>query len=354
MNTGNAADTDTFCPASFSATDHADSEANAVAYPNMALVKYWGKRDESLVLPVTGSLSMTLDIFPTTTRVSLEPQSSADSVWFDGRPAPRHIRDRVERFLALVRERAGRSEHARVETTNTVPTGTGLASSASGFAALAAAATHAYGLRSTPRDLSRLARRGSGSACRSIFGGFVIWHAGAGFGADGDDTSYAEPLPAGPDAALVIAIVDTAPKTPSSRTAMRQSMTTSPLYLPWACASRADLLEMCVAVADSDVARVGRIAEGNALGMHAVLLSARPAIRYLSPLSLRVLDRVEQLRSAGVPAYATIDAGPNVAVWCARSDEQRVVAALHEIEELLSVRVAHPGPGVTVTSSGRS
>ncbi|WP_280409028.1 diphosphomevalonate decarboxylase [Nocardia brasiliensis] len=323
--------------------------ATGVAYPNMALVKYWGKRDESLVLPVTSSVSMTLDIFPTTTRVTVRPQTETDEVWFNGDPAPPPVRVRVEQFLELVRGLAGRVEHARVDTVNTVPTSAGLASSASGFAALAAAAAHAYGLRPDTRTLSRLARRGSGSACRSVFGGFVIWHAGTGFGAAGDRTSFAEPLSVGPDAALVIAILDANAKPVSSRIAMRRSLVTSPFYLPWASASRGDLVGMCDALTERDLVRAGQIAEHNALGMHAMLLASRPAIRYLSPRSLRVLDRVDDLRSTGTPAYATIDAGPNVAVWCASSDATRVAEALNEIDGLAAVRVARPGPGVTVT-----
>lgn len=321
----------------------------AIAYPNMALVKYWGKRDESLVLPVTGSLSMTLDIFPTTTRVTLRPRAAVDAVTLNGRDASPQTRMRVERFLDLVRDKAGRSERARVETNNTIPTGAGLASSASGFAALAAAAAKAYGIESDARALSRLARRGSGSACRSIFGGFVTWHAGTGFGAAGDASSYAEPSRYAVDAALVIAIVDTGPKALPSRTAMRLSMTSSPFYLPWAAATRTDLEQVQAALAAGDLMRAGRIAEHNALGMHAVLLASQPSIRYLAPQSLRILDRVDRLRADGIPAYATIDAGPNVAVLCARHHAARVMVALRELDDPVTIRIARPGPGVTVT-----
>ncbi|WP_460699136.1 diphosphomevalonate decarboxylase [Nocardia thraciensis] len=327
---------------------HVENSAVAVAYPNMALVKYWGKRDESLILPVTSSLSMTLDIFPTTTRVTLRQGAATDVVVLNGRRAQPGTHARVERFLDLVRKLAGRTEPARVETSNTVPTGAGLASSASGFAALAAAAAAAYGLRLDQRSLSRLARRGSGSAARSIFGGFVIWHAGTGFGAAGDESSYAEPVAAELDPALVIAVADAEPKPLSSRAAMRQSIASSPFYLPWAAASRTDLARLRAAVASGDLPLAGRIAEHNALGMHAVLLAAQPSIRYLTPQSLQVLDRVEQLRADGVPAYATVDAGPNVAVLCARADAARVVVALRELDSLVSIRIAHPGPGVTV------
>lgn len=327
--------------------------ALAVAYPNMALVKYWGKRDEELVLPVTGSLSMTLDIFPTTTRVTLRPRAATDSVRLNGRRAEAGARVRVERFLDLVRDLAGRSERARVVTENTVPTGAGLASSASGFAALAAAASAAYGLRLDRRTLSRLARRGSGSACRSIFGGFVLWHAGTGFGAVGDESCYAEPLRSAIDPAMVVAIVDAGPKALPSRTAMRQTIATSPLYRSWARANSAALEQIQAALCAGDLTEMGAIAEQNALGLHATMLAARPSIRYVAPRSLSILDRVDRLRAEGIPAYATIDAGPNVAVLCSRPDSDRVVAALSEVDGVAAVRVAHRGPGVTVSGPDR-
>jgi diphosphomevalonate decarboxylase len=330
----------------------ADEGVIAVAHPNMALVKYWGKRDESLILPVCGSLSMTLDVFPTTTRVTLRPRARRDVVIFNGVAAPPPVHARVEEFLSLVRGLAGRSDHALVDTTNTVPTGAGLASSASGFAALAAAASAAYGLQLDPRTLSRLARRGSGSACRSVFGGFVLWHAGQGHGTQGDESSYAEPVEAALDAALVIAVVDTTTKAVSSRIAMRRSIATSPFYVPWTTSAGVDLEQMQVALANGDLKEVGEIAERNALGMHALMLAARPAIRYLSPNSLRVLDRIVELRAAGIAAYATIDAGPNIAVLCARKDQRQIVAALRELGEFVTTKVAHPGPAVMTSRAG--
>jgi diphosphomevalonate decarboxylase len=327
-------------------------EAVAVAHPNIALVKYWGKRDESFFLPVTGSLSMTLDIYPTTTTVRLI-DGPADVVVLNGCRAAGTAHARVERFLDLVRARARRAEHALVISTNTGPTGAGLASSASGFAALAAAASACYGLDEGARGLSRLARRGSGSACRSVFGGFVVWHAGDGFGEAGDLSSYAEQIDGDAlDPALVVAVVDTASKAVSSREAMRRTCATSPLYRSWAESSASDLHEMRKAIARRDLPAVGEIAERNALGMHATMLAAKPSIRYLSPGSVTILDRVLALRDDGVAAYATIDAGPNVTVLCARADAQRVDAALREVGDFAETHTAHLGPGAAVVRGG--
>ncbi|NEB97598.1 diphosphomevalonate decarboxylase [Streptomyces anulatus] len=329
--------------------------AAAVAHPNIALIKYWGKRDERLVLPRTDSLSMTLDILPTTTHVRLDPEAEHDEVTLDGVPLEGGARQRVITFLELVRERAGSSRRAAVDSRNTVPTGAGLASSASGFAALAVAASAAYGLDLDATALSRLARRGSGSASRSIFGDFAIWHAGrpTGSATDADLGSYAEPVPVAEfDPALVVAVVNAGPKDVSSREAMRRTVETSPLYGPWAASSEGDLVDMRSALRRGDLDAVGEIAERNALGMHATMLAARPAVRYLSAPTLDVLDSVLRLRRDGVPAYATMDAGPNVKVLCHRTDADRVAGVVRSAAPGGSVLVAGRGPGARLLAEG--
>ncbi|MGW0882936.1 diphosphomevalonate decarboxylase [Streptomyces sp. NPDC002671] len=325
--------------------------ATAVAQPNIALIKYWGKRDERLVIPWTSSLSMTLDVFPTTTTVRLAPAAGADRVTLNGRHAAGETLRRVLDFLDLVRELAGRRERAVVDSHNTAPTAAGVASSASGFAALAVAASAAYDLGLDATELSRLARRGSGSASRSVFAGFSQWHAGGE--ADPDGSSYAEPVPVrGLDPALVIALVDGRPKAVSSRAAMRRTVDTSPFYRPWAASSERDLIEMRLALGRGDLDAVGEIAERNALGMHATMLAARPAVRYLSPGTLTLLDRVLQLRQEGTPAYGTMDAGPNVKVLCHSADADRVAAALRDAIPSGSVVVARSGLGARLLPVG--
>jgi diphosphomevalonate decarboxylase len=330
------------------------ARATAVAHPNIALIKYWGKRDEGLILPCTTSLSMTLDVFRTTTEVRLDPLAEQDAAALNGEAATGETLRRISAFLQLVREMAGSEQRAVVDTRNTVPTGAGLASSASGFAALAVAAAAAYGLQLDDRALSRLARRGSGSASRSIFGGFAVWHAGPdGTGADADLGSYAEPVPAADlDPALVIAVVNAGPKPVSSREAMRRTVDTSPLYRPWADSSKDDLDEMRAALVRGDLEAVGEIAERNALGMHATMLAARPAVRYLSPATVTVLDSVLQLRKDGILAYATMDAGPNVKVLCRRADAERVADVVRVAAAGGQVLVAGPGDGARLLSEG--
>lgn len=333
----------------------------ATAYPNIALIKYWGKRDEALHLPLTTSLSLTLDVFATVTTVTVADELPADDITLGHprqtppaqvpppAPAPAAFAAKVSAFLDVVRELAGDRRPARVVTVNTGPTGAGLASSASGFAALAMAAAAAYGLDLDQRELSRLARRGSGSASRSIYGGFAQWHRGTGRGAAGDRSSYAEPVDAPLlDPALVVAMVDDREKAVSSRVAMRRTVDTSPFFHPWVRSSAYDLREMLAALAAGDLPAVGEIAERNALGMHATMLGARPAVRYFAPGSMRVLDRVLDLRADGIAAYATMDAGPNVKVLCDRRDSAVVAAALAELDDAPRVVVANSGPPATL------
>ncbi|SOC88001.1 diphosphomevalonate decarboxylase [Curtobacterium sp. 314Chir4.1] len=314
--------------------------ATAVAHPNIALVKYWGKADASLALPATGSVSMGLDVFPTTTTVTVgnmadDTLTLNDSVSTDGALV------RVTEFLDLVRDLAGSSARASVVSENTVPTGAGLASSASGFAALATAASAAYGLDLSVRDLSRLARRGSGSATRSIPGGVAVWHAGD------DQGSYAEPIPA-PPMAMVVVTIDAGPKPIGSREAMRRTIATSPFYPAWVTSTTETVGDMLDACAAGDFTRIGEITESNALRMHATIEGAFPPIRYLNARSVAVFDAVAELRAAGVEAYATADAGPNVVVLTKPEDRGAVASALAGFGDVIE---SGTGPGARLVRS---
>lgn len=318
--------------------------ATAVAHPNLALIKYWGKRDEQLVLPWTGSLSLTLDVFPTRTSLTLDPSLDEDRFLLNGAAVTGTPLDRVRTFLDLVREQSGSRVRARIESENSVPTGAGLASSASGFAALATAASSAYGLPTDTVSLSRLARRGSGSACRSVIGDLVEWHAGEGAGEAADAASYAENIP-GPELAMVIVVVSAAEKAVSSRVAMRETIRTSPYFDGWVTGTTQDLIDMREALAAGDYTRVGELTESNALRMHAAINGSRPPVRYLAPTSVEVFDTVERLRSDGLEVYGTADAGPNVAVLCRNADLERTHRALADRFPGLDLIPARSGPG---------
>ncbi|HEY3803211.1 MAG TPA: diphosphomevalonate decarboxylase [Kofleriaceae bacterium] len=317
--------------------------ASARACANIALVKYWGKRPGPGNLPAEGSLSLALDALVTETRVSFESALVADTLELDGAPADAA---RVTEFLDLVRARAGIATRARVVTRNHFPTASGLASSASGFAALAVAATRAAGVEMSPRELSRLARQGSGSAARSIFGGFVRMHAGPR-----DDDAFAEPIasPLTTRVRMVIAIVGGGvPKTHGSRDAMEHVAATSPLYAAWLALVPHDLAAAEAALGrgdDAALAELGELAEANALAMHASGIAARPAVIYWQPATLAALAQVRALRAARKAAWATMDAGPHVKVLTNAGDADAVAAAMREVPGVTDVIISGVGSG---------
>ena len=318
--------------------------ATASANTNIALIKYWGKADEALAIPATSSLSLTLGGTRTTTTVSFDGGAAGeDAITINGTTPGGTARDRVVRFLDLVRARSGTAVAASVTSSSTVPLAAGLASSAAGFAALAAAATRAAGMPLDERALSRLARRGSGSATRSVFGGLVLWNAGVD-----DETSYAEPVDCGLDPAMVVVVVSAGSKTISSTQAMRHTMTTSPLYRAWFEASHEDLRAALEAVRARDLPRLGEVVEANALGMHAAMIASRPSVVYWLPETLAVLHTVRVMREEGFPVWATIDAGPNVKVLTARKDADRVADVLRDRVPGATASVRYPGGGVRV------
>lgn len=325
----------------------------AVAHPNIALVKYWGKRDAARQLPATGSLSLTLGIAPTTTTVELDPAADADYGTLNGAEMAGKDLDRVRRFLDLVRERTAAAcgttadglPKARVTSVNEIPTGAGLASSASGFAALTLAAAGGYGLELDDAQASALARRGSGSACRSIFGGLVEWLPG-----DDDASSHAVALPdSGLELALVVAVLSPGRKKIDSRAAMARTVETSPYFPAWKELVPGDIARMKEAIAAADFTAVGELAEANAMRMHASMLGAFPPVRYWTPDSVRALDLVVTLREErGVECYATMDAGPNVKILCRPADAPAVEAAFREEFPGIDVLVSGHGPGARV------
>jgi diphosphomevalonate decarboxylase len=331
----------------------------AFAGTNIALVKYWGKRDTALNLPATGSLSLTLDRLGTRTTVHFHGHGDAgggssgttDRVVMNGAPADAATAERVSAFLDRVRARAGSAARAFVTTENGVPTASGLASSASGFAALALAATRAAGLTLSPDELSVLARLGSGSAARSIFGGFV--EMARGERADGGDAA-ARPLAGGDgwDVRLVVAVTTAGPKPMGSTAAMEHTARTSPYYPAWLAGVDGDLVAARAAIAARDLPALGAVAERSALRMHAAAMAADPAIIYWNPATLAAIAAVRALRDRGVPVFFTIDAGPHVKALCAAAHADEVAAALAAVPGVVKTLMGAPGPGARVVEGG--
>lgn len=310
----------------------------ARACANIALVKYWGKRDSVRNLPAAGSLSLTLSALVTETSVEWDGALERDELVLNGKAAPADTD-----FLDLVRTLAGFDTRARVVSENRFPTASGLASSASGFAALALAATRAADLDLSHQDLSILARRGSGSAARSIYGGFVRMHAGTK--PDGSD-AYATPIHTEltEQVRMVIAVVGGGvPKTHGSRDAMEHCAQTSPFYRAWIDTAQRDLVTAETAIASRDIRALGELAEANALAMHASAIAARPAIIYWQPATLAALAAVRALRANGVAAWATMDAGPHVKVLTTREDAERVAVTMRDVDGVTATMISEAG-----------
>lgn len=295
--------------------------ATARAHTNIALIKYWGKKDAALMLPYTSSVSLTLADFYTDTTVTFDADLTADQFELDGRSQPT---TKISAFLDQVRALAGTKAYAQVASANHVPTAAGLASSASAYAALALAASSAAGLNLSPHDLSRLARRGSGSATRSIFGGLAIWHRGID-----DATSYAEALPATTlPLRMLVVMVDAGRKPIGSRRLMANTVATSPYYPAWVEHNEAAAQAMVQALAANDFTKIGELTEESSAQMHAAIFASHPAFTYFQPATIEVWQAVQAMRTAGIPAYATMDAGPNVKILTLAPYVAAVKAAL--------------------------
>ncbi|HZX24220.1 MAG TPA: diphosphomevalonate decarboxylase [Woeseiaceae bacterium] len=323
--------------------------ATAVAHPNIALVKYWGKQDSRRNLPAVGSLSITLDALRTRTRLAFDDRLEADLVVLDGAsggPAGVRVAACLDRF----RERTGVRGFARVESESNFPVAAGLASSASGFAALVAAADAAAGTRLDRAALARLAGAASGSAARSLYGGFVrLDRPGAG-----ETDISLTPLAEAQDWPLevVIAVTDPGPKPVGSTAAMLASEATSPYYGAWVAAQEDDLDEAAAAVAGRDFERLAAVSEYSCLKMHALTLSSRPGILYWKPATLACLHALRELREAGHGTFFTVDAGPQVKAVCLPEAAEAVAATLNAVPGVTGLLRTGLGEAPQIAESG--
>ncbi|MBS2025416.1 MAG: diphosphomevalonate decarboxylase [Deltaproteobacteria bacterium] len=301
--------------------------ATAIAHANIALTKYWGKRDEALLLPEASSLSLALDKLRTRTTVELG--APEDSLLLDGKPASAKEVSRARSLL----DAAGIHEKAAIESHNEFPTAAGLASSASGFAALAVAACAAAGLKKSTAELSALARLGSGSAARSVPGGWSVWR---------DETAEQVFPPSHWDVRMVVALCAAGPKEVGSRDGMKLSKETSPYHAAWIAQCERDLPEALKHLAARDLDALGALAERNALRMHADALAAAPPLLYWQPATIGCLKQLARLREGRVRAWATIDAGPHVVALCTPDDAIAVADALRVVPGVQAILSCAP------------
>ncbi|MFA4946119.1 MAG: diphosphomevalonate decarboxylase [Candidatus Micrarchaeia archaeon] len=320
------------------------------ATANIAVVKYWGKRDEKLILPKEGSLSFTMDdSLKTRTTVAFDASFKEDEFWLNGVKMDLKDKDTAERLqqLDLIRAKAGIREKAKIVSLNCFPTAAGFASSAAGLAALACAASKAAGLNLSTRELSILARLGSGSACRSVTGGFVEWKRGTK--EDGSDSVAEQVAPANhwPELRNVIAVTDQGKKKVSSRAGMKQTVATSALY-PARLAYLPKLIaDMKAAVLARDFPKFGELTMRESSNMHAVMLDTWPPIMYLNDVSKAIVYAVHDYNTAagGIVAAYTFDAGPNAHVYTTAKHEAAVRKMLSEIEGVQKTITCSMGEG---------
>src|SRR5699024_11133831 len=331
-----------------SGNERPERSATAVAHANIALIKYWGKRSLSRNLPAVGSISMTVDSLKTETEVSFEDTLEQDHFELNGKKVKGPARERVSSFLDLIRP-TERETYAEVVSTNNFPTGAGLASSASGFAALTLAASRAAGQHLKKKDLSRVARQGSGSAARSVYGGLVEMKRGATPDGKGD---YAETLADEDywDLRLVVVLTAEDGKEVGSTQGMIHAAETSPFYSKWIDEQPADLEAMRQAIVQKNFEKLGELTERSCFKMHGLMMAAQPSLLYWNPTTVMVVQKVRELRSQGIPAYITMDAGPQVKILCLPAWIDNIKQALSTINSIKKLWICKPGPAAEIIS----
>lgn len=310
----------------------AGEHASAFAPSNIALCKYWGKRNQELNLPINGSLSISLGVLGSKTDISAFDSTTPDApdqVFLNGeaQDMSKPFARKAIQFLNLFRRDL--KQPVVIRTENTIPTAAGLASSASGFAALMLAINDFYGFNLAPNVVSAFARMGSGSASRSIYEGFVEWHKGERD--DGMD-SHGEPLNINwPNFRIALLKVGTGQKKVDSRAGMQRTVESAPLYQSWPQQAFDDLQQLKRALHEQNFDQLGKVAEHNALSMHATMIASWPPLLYWLPQSVSAMHNVWELRASGVPIYLTMDAGPNLKLLFEANSEAAVRQAFPEL-----------------------
>jgi diphosphomevalonate decarboxylase len=317
----------------------AQGQAEAVAHPNIALIKYWGNRRADLRLPANSSLSMTLSRLETHVRVLFDPSLANDCLTINLRSANPEALQRVSRQLDRIRLLAGITQRADVATSSNFPSGAGIASSAAVFAALSLAGAAAACLEASEAEISRLARLGSGSACRSIYGGFVEWPAEAD-----DADSYGIQIFAQGHWALadIIVVVSLSAKRVSS-TEGHAAAVSSPIQAARIadCQRRLGICKR--AIAERDFTLLAEVVELDSNLMHAVMMTSTPPIIYWQPSTLAVINAIRALRREGLPVCYTLDAGPNVHCLCLEQHSGEIARRLSAVPGVVEILTASVG-----------
>ena len=316
-----------------------NSTASAISHPNIAFIKYWGNRDDALRLPANGSVSMNLSALFTKTTVTFRDDLRADCLTINGKEISGAALARAAAFMDEVRRFKPAAGFAEIQSENNFPMGAGIASSAAAFSALALAASAAAGLNLKENELSRLARKGSGSACRSVPDGYCEWLAG-----EGDADSYAVSIaPASHwDLTDLIAVISEEHKKVGS-TAGHAAAFTSP-FQSERVKTAPDRVRACrEAILKRDFSALAAVSEQDMIMMHGVMMTQDPPLFYWEPASVRLIKAVREWRSAGLPCFATLDAGPNVHVICPANQQDEVRKQMETISGINEILISPPG-----------
>lgn len=321
-------------------------KSTAIAPSNIAFIKYWGKKDEVLRLPVNGSISMNLSNLLTTTTVEFSPEYKKDIIIINNIQEPDEG-NRAIKHLDRIRTLAKLNQKSKVVSVNNFPIGTGLSSSASGFAALSAAAAKAADLTLSEKELSIIARQGSGSACRSIPDGFTEWLDG-----DTSETSYAVSLypPGYWEIADVVAVVSKNKKEVST-TKGQKLANSSPFYQLRLSLIKEKIKKIKKFIKEKNFTKFGELLEAEALELHSIMLTSSPSLIYLLPASLKIMHLVKKWRTDGLEVYFTVNTGQDIHLICQKKDIAKLEKLLIQIPEVTKTIVNHPGKGIRFTKN---
>jgi diphosphomevalonate decarboxylase len=320
-------------------------KVTVIANANIALTKYWGKKNAELKTPYNSSTSVTLEGLQTTTTVEFDEKYSEDIFVLDGDEYKfgQDEYDEVKEQLDIIRGKAGIQTNAKVVSKNDFPTSAGFASSASGLAALTFAASKAASLDLSTKELSIISRMGSGSASRSLIDGFAIWHKG-----EKSEESFAEqiaPKEHWPEFRILGCVISKKQKKIKSRAGMKQSVETSPIFEQWYTNAEKDAAQMVELIKAKDFEALGNLAQNNCILMHACAMTTRPPVIYWADGTMQVIHRVLELQDEGVKAYFTIDGGPQVKVICLKQDVPKLKDELTKLDMVQEIIECKPGHG---------
>lgn len=325
------------------------NKVTAISPANIAFIKYWGKKDPKLNIPFNDSISMNLDNCLTTTTTEFYPNLKDDEIIIGGVKVNGDKKDRVVKILDLIRRKAGIKTFAKVETKNNFPMDAGIASSASGFSALALSASKAANLKLSQKELSCLARMGSGSACRSIPDGFTFWKKGKS-----DNTSYAFQVapPGFWNLRDIIAVTSFGGKKTSS-TEGHELATTSPYFKKRIEKIRKRISDLKKALLAKDFKKFGELLEEEAVDLHVMSMTSHPPVFYWNSGTMEVMHKVFELRQKNVPCYFTMDAGPNVHIICLGKDAMKVKNAIKKLTLVKDVIINKAGKGARIVEHNK-